>query len=161
VAIKLPALHTLTNQLSQRSYIYKDLTLDIKNQTIFNPTTEELTVQNDIEVSYDVKAITNSLRNLFTTQKGQRFLFPLYGLDLRQYLFEPINDNVGQMIGTDIVLAIKKFEPRVLVKACDVVGYPDENTYRIQLTLMLPAFNTSTTINSILDAKTQSFTFLK
>lgn len=161
MAIKLPALHAISNLLSDRSYIYKDLQLDIAKQTVFNPTTEELTEQNDIQVSYDIKAITNSLRNLFTTQKGQRFLFPLYGLDLRKYLFEPIDDNVGQMIGSDIVRAIKVFEPRVIVKACDVTGYPDENTYHIQLQLMLPAFSTNTTINSILDVKTQSFTFLK
>lgn len=161
MAIKIPVLQELSNDLSTKKYIYKDLKLDVSTDFLYDPITERVTAQNDITASHNIEAISNSLRNLFTTRKGERFLFPLYGLDLRQYLFSPISEINARAIGNEIVSTVKKFEPRVAIKKCLVVAAPDDNTYEIDLIVEIPAFKTTTTINSILDVRTAKFAFTK
>lgn len=160
MAIRITPLQQVSNIIESQRYVYKDLALDIQKDFQYNIVTEQKIDKNDILVSYDQQAIANSIRNLFTTTPGQRFLFPLYGLDLRRFLFEPINETTARTIGETITRAITNFEPRVIIQACNVNGYPDSNQYEIQLVLELPVFQTSYTINSVLDIKTEKFTFI-
>lgn len=160
MAIRITPLLEVSKTLETQRYVFKDLQLDIQKDYQYNTVTEQKIDKNDLLVSFDEQAVANSLRNLFTTIPGQRFLFPLYGLDLRRYLFEPINEITARTIGEAITRAITTFEPRVNLEACNVVGYPDSNQYEIQLILELPVFKTAYTINSVLDVKTEKFTFL-
>jgi len=114
-----------------------------------------------VRVDYDESAIRNSLKNLFNTKPGQRFLFPLYGLDLNQFLFEAVTEENGQSIGEKIVTSIEKYEPRVTLIKCNVVAKPDDNEYDITIIVSIPIFNTTASINTTLDIKTQSFIFVE
>ena len=116
---------------------------------------------NDLQVDYDEIAIKNSLKNLFNTKPGQRFLFPLYGLDLNQFLFEGVNEINGQMIGEKIVRSIELYEPRVRLRQCKVVAKPDDNEYDITIIVEIPIINSTASINTRLDIKNQSFIFLE
>lgn len=160
MAIRISPLQEVSKHLESQRYVYKDLALDIQKDFQYNTVTEQKIDKNDLLVSYDQQAIANSIRNLFTTTPGQRFLFPLYGLDLRRFLFEPINEATARTIGETITRAITTFEPRVAIEACNVIGYPDSNQYEIELILQLPVFQTSYAINSVLDIKTEKFTFI-
>ncbi len=160
MAIKIPILQALSKELETKSYVYKDVQLDLVKDQAFNKNIEQNLNLNDIKVSYNREAIYNSLRNLFTTQQGERFLFPLYGLDLRRFLFEPITSVTGESIGQAITYGIKAFEPRVVLKKCLVAANEDENQYNIDIIVSIPAFDDQTTISSILNVKTQRFTFL-
>ena len=161
MAIKIPSLERIADQYKQQNYAFKDLHLDFQKATHYDPTFKQRVEKNDIAVDYDEQAIRNSLKNLFNTLPGQRFLFPLYGLDLYQYLFESVSEINGQMIGEKIVTAIDKYEPRVTVQRCSVVAKPDDNEYDITIVLLIPLFNRTTSINTILDVKQQSFIFLE
>ena len=161
MAIRIDQLEELSNFVEKNRYIFKDIFLDIKKRTQFSSVLEENIDQNDLAVHYDKDAIFTSLRNLFTTTPGQRFLFPIYGLDLRKYLFQPINDATARSIGMEITKAIKDFEPRVELIQCNIIGKPDDNTYEIDVVVKLPVFNTVSTISSVLDVKTEKFTFIK
>lgn len=160
MAIKIPVLERIANLYREQTYTYKDLHLDLKKASNYDAVLSRNVDQNDVKVDFDEVAIRNSLNNLFNTRQGQRFLFPLYGLDLTRYIFEAINDTNGTSLGNIIVRTIKKFEPRVSVLKCIVFPFPDDNKYEIELTLQLPTLTTTTNINSILDARTQAFTFL-
>lgn len=160
MAIKIAALEALSKQTDVNNYYYKDLHLDITKDKLFNPITQQNIEQNDLKVAFDYNAIRNSLRNLFTTRPGERFLFPLYGLDLTRYLFESVSKTVAELIGNDISTAIRQYEPRITLKKCLVVANEDANTYEITLIVEIPLFNTSETINTLLDVKTQKFTFI-
>lgn len=160
MAIKIAVLEALSKQTEANNYYYKDLCLDITKDLLFNPITQQNIEQNDIKAVYDYSAIRNSLRNLFTTRPGERFLFPLYGLDLTKYLFESVTKTVAELIGQDITQTIREFEPRVTLKKCLVVANEDANTYEITLIIEIPLFNTLETINTLLDVKTQKFTFI-
>lgn len=161
MAIRITALEQIAKELSnQQTYTYKDLFLDFEKSGEFSTQTNKKIDGNDIKVSYDEIAIRNSLRNLFNTRPGQRFLFPRYGLDLNQFLFEQVTEENGQVIGELIVKSIEKYEPRIVVSNVNVVTDPDNNAYEISIVVRIPILNTSTTINTNIDVKNQSFIFL-
>jgi phage baseplate assembly protein W len=112
--------------------VYVDLHLDLKlNKSVGlgNSTVNS----NDILVDYDIQAIKNSIKNIFTTRKGQKILTPNFGSSLEQYLFEPVNEVYGRAIGQEILDSISSFEPRVEVTKVKVEPFPDDNTYRISV----------------------------
>lgn len=160
MAIRLKALEKLSTRLESAQHVYKDLHLDIQQEAPYNTVLQQPVDKNDLRAWYDKDAIITSLRNLFTTKPGQRFLFPKYGLDLREFLFQPITTTTSRIIGEKITRAIRDYEPRVVLEKCLVTGRPDDNTYEIEIILALPVFNTISTINSVLDVKTQKFAFL-
>jgi len=160
MAIKIKSLEKISNNFLVRQYIFKDLALDISRTELKAPGINLPTPGTDIKASYDLAAIRNSLQNLFNTLPGQRFLFPEYGLDLYQFLFLPITQPNGTIIGNKIFTTINKFEPRVTVRTVKVYIDPDQNQYTINIVISVPQLNLQTNINSILDTKKQTFIIL-
>ena len=160
VAIRLTNLERISNQYVEKKYVYQDLRLDIIRSGVFNKALNRNIEGNDVKVDYDEGAVKNSIINLFNTKPGQRFLFPLFGLDLTPFLFEAITDENGRAIGEKIVTTINKYEPRVIVQKCQIIPKPEQNEYEINLFLVVPIFNASLNINTFLDVKTKTFTFI-
>lgn len=131
-SIILTNLQSVTPLSSISDVTYTDLHLDIQG----SPTS----FTRDIKVDNDLQAIKNSLSNLFSTVPGQKLLDPTYGLNLLQFLFEPVTKTVGTMIGQTILNGIQKYEPRVTILQISVDGDPDQNQYNITLGLQIPAF---------------------
>ncbi len=149
MAIKLKNLQQLSNDLNKNGFVYNDLNLKLNK---FN---------NDLVFDYDRSAIKNSLKNLFNTLPGQRFLFPKYGCNLERYLFEPINEATAYLIGQDISMSIAEYEPRVEVKKCKVVAVPEDNLYDITLELnIILAASDLTLRGNVSMFTTEVFTFL-
>ena len=159
MAIKIANLEQISQKFKTDEFLYKDLHLDFKKNSHIVKQTNTVVEKNDIEVDYDKNAIKNSLKNLFNTKPGQRFLFPYYGLDLYQFVFEPITESNAQMIGEKIVRTIEAFEQRVVVRQCNIKAKPDDNEYDITIVVEFPVFNTVISLNSTLDTRTQSFIF--
>lgn len=57
--------------------------------------------------------IRESLQILFTTLPGERVGHPLYGCDLLQYMYRPINNSLLSEIKNTISTAITLFEVRI------------------------------------------------
>ena len=161
MAIKISNLQQISDQYKQKDYYYKDFHLDFEKSSVYSTSLQKKIEGNDLKVDFDESAIRNSLKNLFNTKPGQRFLFPRYGLDLNQFLFEAVNEFNGQLIGEKIVTSIEVFEPRVNLLQCNVIAKPDDNEYEITIVLEIPIFNTTTSINTTLDTKNQTFIFLE
>jgi phage baseplate assembly protein W len=53
---------------------------------------------------------------LIMTQKGARVMRPDFGTDVRSSLFEPLNAQLVENLRSQILEAIAKYEPRVIVK---------------------------------------------
>ncbi len=160
MAIKIKSLERISKTFTEQTYIYKDLSLDL-TQTVLDAPGFTLPVPgSDIAASFDIAAIKNSLQNLFNTKPGQRFLFPKYGLDLYQFLFEPITETNGNIIGNKIFTSINIYEPRVSVKNVQVFLDPDNNQYLINILLDIPELDIQTTIDTVLDLRKQSFIVL-
>lgn len=161
MAIKINNLQQISDQYEVANFVYQDLHLDFKTNGSYSQVFAKADEGNDIKVDYDESAIRNSLRNLFNTRPGQRFLFPEYGLDLYQFVFEPISENNAQLIGERIVRSIELYEPRVILRECKIEAVPDDNVYEITIIVQFPVFNTLASLNSKLDIRNQSFVFVE
>lgn len=159
MAIKITNLQQISDQYAIAKFLYSDVHLDLTNKGSYIPELQQNIDKVDIKVDYDQIAIRNSLRNLFSTRPGQRVLFPEYGLDLHKYLFEAISESTARLIGERIVSAIKRYEPRVVLRQCNVEASPEEQEYNITIIIEYPVFNTTESINTSLDVKSQSFIF--
>ena len=159
MAIKITSLEQISKQLEDTNFTYKDLHLDWDTDGKFVSQSNSKTTGNDVKVSYDISAIKNSIRNLFNTRPGQRFLFPRYGLDLYQYLFEPITEKNALYIGKTINKAIETYEPRVRPINCRVLPLPDDNQYDITLIVEFPTFGYNIPIYTTMDLKSETFIF--
>lgn len=82
-------------------------------------------------------AVNRSIRNLISTNKGERLYQPEIGSDLYKMLFEPMSEGMGQLLSTSIQTLIDNYEPRA--KVLSVVAAPDYemNTYLITIQYMI------------------------
>jgi len=161
VALRISNLEQIAEKYSKKQYVFKDLHLDFGTASKFNRFEEKTLNGNDVQVDYDLAAIFNSLRNIFNTKPGQRFLFPLYGLDLTQFLFEPITLENGRSIGERIGRSIDQFEKRVELLECNVTPNEEDNTYEITINIKVPIYNTVASMSALLDKKAQKMIVLE
>lgn len=118
---------------------YKDILLDIEvGYTRSRELLKEPEVQ-DILAITDYTAVARALKNLFLTLPGQKILNPLFGLDLRKYLFEPVSERIGYIIGEELYKSIPVFEPRVSVSDVIVTANLQQECYVINLTYTVPS----------------------
>lgn len=141
MAIKITNVESRKTQ-TERRITYRDLFLDLTESE--QPRTTALygkQTQLDLHTSVDEGAIMNSLKNIFTTNPGEKILDPTFGLNLTQWLFEPLNEFTAQEIGEAIIEGIETFEPRVNIKNVSVDMNVDRNEYRLELVLTIPSLN--------------------
>mgnify|MGYP001799406896 CR=1 FL=1 len=87
---------------------------------------EELTYHQDIQ---------ESLQLLFTTLPGERIAHPLYGCDLQQYVFKPINNSLLSEMENTISKAVTLFETRIDLEDVRVTIHPAYN-YQLLINLI-------------------------
>jgi len=63
-----------------------------------------------------IDAVKNNIRNLVQTNKGERFMQPSLGIELRKYLFEQFTDESRISIENDITDALNFWLPFVVIK---------------------------------------------
>jgi len=93
------------------------------------------------DANFDLNAIRQSIKNIFSWKNGQRILDPLFGNALESFVYETINDlDIDNM-----KLAIErmlKYEPRMIVTAIDVdqsnTDAIDRNEINISITYDIP-----------------------
>ena len=122
-------------------YLYKDLFLDLVPEVYYNKQLNKSVILKDVQGSYDLQAIKNSIINIFLTSPGQKILNPEFGLDLRRYLFEQVNDFNAFQIQDDINNKLPEMEPRIQLTNVGVRPIPDQHEYFITLQINVPSLN--------------------
>lgn len=164
MAISLKILKSQTTQLpskqpiqvlnnkQQNTSIYRDIKMDVQTgrsngQQLFKADEVE-----DIAPIYDIAAVQNAVKNVFTTSPGEKLLNPTFGIDLRSYLFEPITQAIAYIIGEQILYGLPAFEPRVVVDNVSIKMEPEKDQYQITLRLSVPSLNvTGLSLASVLN----------
>ena len=142
MALKLDILKDVKNKDSYRNYSYADLHLDLSlDSFLSNNNVGANKNPQDLKIDYDEQAIYNSINNIFNTKKGQKILNPTFGLDLEQNLLDKITTENGQIIGTTIYEELSLYEPRIIVNDVSVVAKPDQNEYKISISITIPSLN--------------------
>ena len=134
---------------SQSSFTYTDLKLDLEFDYTKNNELLKRKEIKDIKIDYDYAAIRNSIFNLLNTVPGQRILNPYFGVNLQKYLFNRVTEIQAMNIGNDIVQAISKFEPRVVVQNVNVEVDEVNQQYNILLTLGLVGVDTTSSFRLV------------
>jgi phage baseplate assembly protein W len=80
-------------------------------------------------------AIKNNLINFFLTNQPERYLNPLFGGNLRNFIFEQITANNTDFLKQDIQTQIGLYFPNVIVARLDVIEYPDINQVTLKYTI--------------------------
>lgn len=84
--------------------------------------------------TYETKdAIKANLINFFLTNKGERYLNPDFGSNLRSLLFENITNDSLEGVKEVIADAVKDYFPRVSPTQIEVSGDPDTHTVRFYM----------------------------
>ena len=141
MAVKLDLLQTqaqVNDTQLDVPFLYKDLLLDLKIDYTRSPELLKTQEVSDVTAIFDYRSIAQSLNNLFRTLPGQKILNPVYGLDLRKYLFENVNVSVGYIIGLELNDLIPIFEPRVYVTKINVESDAENNQYNIDISYIVP-----------------------
>ncbi len=88
---------------------------------------------------YDLDSIKQSIYNILTTRKGTRLFLADFGSNLEGYLFEPMDAVVEYMIYTEVIDAISRWEPRVLIDQSTsyVEQDPDYHVYTVYLVFQI------------------------
>ncbi|NQD38311.1 GPW/gp25 family protein [Permianibacter sp. IMCC34836] len=88
----------------------------------------------EVAMTVDEADIAASLQILFGTIRGERFLNPKYGLNLRELLFEPLSTTMTTFIKDNIRTNILIYEPRITVLALEL-NTARQNEGRIEVLL--------------------------
>ena len=65
------------------------------------------------EKIYNLESIYQSIDNIINTEKGQRLFLPEFGVDLWQYLFEPMTHEIVVQVYFEVYNALEFWEPRI------------------------------------------------
>lgn len=125
-------------------FVYADLRMDLKLEHTDQQELEVSNEKKDVSISYDLAALRNSIINIFTTSPGEKILNPEFGLDLRDFVFEPVNDFTTERIKERIRQGLKKQEPRIeFEKEPIVIPNEDANEYTIEIVISSPSLEIS------------------
>ena len=80
-------------------------------------------------------AVFQAINNILSTRKGERLFLPEFGSNIKDLLFEPIDEETAFLIKSEILRAIEEWDLRVDIEYAksEVIPYPDENKYEIKI----------------------------
>lgn len=130
-----------TERALEAGYLYKDILFDITPSYVKGEELYKTRNIKDLKAIYDITAVINSIKNIFTTSPGEKLLNPTFGLDLRDYLFETVSQAKAFFLGLTIFEGITIQEPRVQVDGIEVNAVIDQHEYIVNIILSVPSLN--------------------
>lgn len=140
MAIKLNIVQRPTDVQAaiSRGYLYKDIKFDLTSTYLKGSEMYSTRQTKDLACLTDRDAVINSFKNILSTSPGQKLLNPLFGLDLRVYLFETVSENKAFFLAQTILDGIAIQEPRISIDFIEVLANIDDNEYVINLDFSIP-----------------------
>ena len=96
-----------------------------------------------------IDAVKNNIRNLLNTHKGERYLQPNLGLNLRDVLFEQFTDELRLKIENDILDTFEYWLPFVEVRDLQIGMSPNPNDASMNRLDITVLFNINKDPNSL------------
>ena len=82
------------------------------------------------------QALANA-KNLLLTDRGERVMHPTFGCDLKNILFENLNDDLAITVEGNIARSFNYWLPYIFINKVTTTINPDNNTINISLTISL------------------------
>lgn len=105
-----------------------------------NANTSKFTVEKNI----NVKAIQQSIHNIFTWMPGERILNPEFGNTLHRLLYNGITEYNQEQIIAEIRRCISEYEPRVEfveIRNVSTIDDTENNTIHLEIIYTIPSLN--------------------
>jgi len=122
------------------NHIYSDIDLTF----LPNPVT------GDVAMKYDQQSVIRSVRNLLSTDIGERLFQPDVGSGLNKLLFEPCTSITATLIENEIIRTLTNYEPRVTINTLAVTANPNQNQFNVTLSFFVGNQTQPTAINILL-----------
>jgi hypothetical protein len=106
---------------------FKDLSITFKKHP----------VTNDLVTVKDKAAVSQSIKGLLLTRKGERPFQPDLGSGLQDILFEPMDYGTSALIKKEITETLNRYEPRVIVTGLICFPDYDNNGYNVELQYLI------------------------
>jgi phage baseplate assembly protein W len=97
------------------------------------------------------RAVSRSVRNLLSTNRGERLYQPDIGSDLSNLLFEQMTDGMATTISNLIYSTLEQYEPRAKILRLSVIPNYDRNLYDVTISFMIINSQEPFTLNIALD----------
>ncbi|MDD4876035.1 MAG: GPW/gp25 family protein [Dehalococcoidales bacterium] len=85
-----------------------------------------------LTIKEDEEILKENITRILLTSPGERVNNPLFGSNLRNFLFD-LGVVMREEVESDIISSITKWEPRVLINSITTEERPTENTFVIHL----------------------------
>jgi phage baseplate assembly protein W len=107
-------------------YVYSDIDQTLANNFVF-----------------DVSSVKQSINTILTTRRGQRLFLSQYGTDIEEYLFDFTDTKTANEIYVNVINAITRWEPRVLldIGSGNIVLDPINQKITIKLVYQIVGLN--------------------
>jgi Bacteriophage baseplate protein W len=102
----------------------------------------------EVRMTADEEDIAASLRILFGTAAGERFLEPKYGLDMREVLFEPMSTTLRTFLKDRVKTAILIYEPRIRLLSLEIAS-PDPGAGTLAIAVEYEVRSTNSRFNLV------------
>jgi len=90
-------------------------------------------ITGDLSVIKNETAVSRSVRNIVSTQFGERPFEPTFGSDVAGMLFENVGPAAASMMSQRIRDTVEQYEPRVNVTSVDVAANVDSNAFDVTI----------------------------
>lgn len=124
-----------------KRFTYADLHLDLQSEYLMNSQLNAVPEIKDFKIDFDIDAIKNAIKNIYMTAPGTKILDPTFGLDLRQFVFDPLTVDRSTELQYLIYTKVPKMEPRIVNRYVEVKMVPDQHEYHITHVLDIPTLN--------------------
>lgn len=143
MAIKLNVVKptTQTEKSLLNGYLYKDIEFDLVPSYTNSGELFKSDEKIDLKPIYDTRSVLTALKNILTTSPGEKLLNPTFGLDLRDYLFEPVTEVRGYFLGEDILTGLPSQDSRIQLNEVRIIVNPEDQEYQVNLNISIPSLN--------------------
>lgn len=141
IKLKNIEVSDLDNESLSDNYLYKDVLFDLNPQYTYNSQINKKEKLQDIDAIFDEEAVRNSIVNCFLTSPGQKILNPEFGINLREYLFDPVSIYTTEFIRMVIEDKLPLLEPRITLQNVMVIANEEEQQYDATLEIDIPSLN--------------------
>ena len=101
-----------------------------------------------VQMTSNEADIDQSLRILFGTAPGERFLEPKYGIDMRELIFEPLSTTLRTLVIDRVRTAILIYEPRIKLLNLEIKN-PDPNQGTLAILVEYEVRSTNSRFNLV------------
>ena len=132
-----------------QSPVVKDIYFsDLDTQFTQNP------ISDDVVSIKNFESIKRSVRNIISTNKGERPFKPEFGSNVRALLFEPDSDLIRIALAEEFDIQLANFEPRIEVLEVNVTNTAEQiDSYDLNVSIVVTPINSQqeVTLNVVLE----------